>query len=286
MIKKILVIGGTGMLGFPVAKQLKNDGYISDILTTNPDRAAEKFGDGFNYIPGDVKSASGLSKTLKDYDGVHINLNANSYKDLNEIEVQGCQNIVNAIAGSNVKKITLISGLGVSKANTHIPFIRAKMEIENAVRDCGIAYTIFNCTHFMESIPLYIRNGKAMVMGDQSHKIHWLAAGDYARMVSRSFKLKESDFKNYSVLGPGEYTMEEVFKAYIEKKNDNLRITKVSLGMLGFIASITFNSKLKYLVDLMRYFETTPEKYDTQNFPVILGLAETSLSEWLSEGNS
>jgi uncharacterized protein YbjT (DUF2867 family) len=286
MIKKILVIGGTGMLGFPVAKQLKIDGYTSDILTTNPDKAAKKFGDGFNYISGDVKSESELRKTLKDYDGAHINLNSNSYKDLQEIEVNGCRNIVNSLKGSEVKKITLISGLGVSEANTHIPFIKAKMEMEHAVRNSGVAYTIFNCTHFMESIPLYIRNGKAMIMGKQNHKIHWLAAEDYARMVSRSFELKASDFKNYSIIGPEEFTMEEVFKQYIGKRDPDLKITKVSLGILGFIASITFNSKLKYLVELMRYFDTTPERYDAQNFPEVLGQAKTSLNEWLSEGNS
>ncbi len=285
MIKKILVIGGTGMLGFPVAKQLKADGYKSDILTTNPDKAAEKFGDGFDYVSGDVKRESELNKTLKDYEGVHISLNSNSYKDLHEIEVKGCHNIINALEGSEVKKITLISGLGVSEANTHIPFIKAKMEMENAIRNCGIAYTIFNCTHFMESIPLYIRNGKAMVMGKQLHKIHWLAAEDYARMVSKSFELKESDFKNYSVIGPGELTMEEVFNQYIEKKDPKIKITKVSLGMLRFIARITFNSKLNYLVDLMQYFDTTPEKYNSQNFPESLGLAKTSLNEWLSKGN-
>jgi hypothetical protein len=138
----------------------------------------------------------------------------------------------------------------------------------------------------MESIPLYIRNGKAMIMGKQNHKIHWLAAEDYARMVSRSFELKASDFKNYSVIGPEEFTMEEVFKQYIGKRDPDLKITKVSLGILGFIASITFNSKLKYLVDLMRYFDTTPERYDAQNFPEVLGQAKTSLNEWLSEGNS
>lgn len=283
MIKKILVIGGTGMLGFPVAKQLKTDGFIPDILTTNLKKAAEKLGDGFNYISGDVKSESKLKNIFKDYDGIHINLNSNSYKDLHEIEVAGCHNIVNALEGSDIKKITLISGLGVSEANMHEPFIKAKLEIENAIKTCGLPYTIFNCTHFMESIPLYIRNGKAMIMGKQSHKIHWLAAGDYARMVSKSYTVKDSDFKNYSILGPQEFTMREVFEQYIEKKDPNVKITNVSLGMLGFIATISFNTKLKFLVDLMRYFESTPEQYEPNNLPDILGPADTTLEEWLKD---
>jgi len=286
MLKKILVIGGTGLLGFPVAKQLKKDGYEADILTSNPDNAIKKCGEGFNYVKGDVKDISTLADIVPEYQGIHINLNSNSFQDLNEIEVNGCTNIANAAAKSDVKKITMISGLGVKSANEHIPFVKAKLKAEKAIKDSGIPYTIFNCTHFIESIPLYIRNGKAMIMGKQSNKIHWLSAEDYARMVSKSFKIKESDFKNYSLVGPEPYTMEEVFKKYIEKVDPEIKITKVSLVMLGFIAVITFNSKLKFVVDLMGYFDKTPERYDTENLPAILGTANTTLDNWLDLKNN
>jgi len=286
MIKKILVIGGTGMLGFPVAKQLKIDGYHVDILTTNPETASKKCGSEYEFIQGDVKNQNALKEILKKYDGLHINLNSSCYKDLHDTEVKGTHNIKSALSGSDVKKITLISGLGVSEANMHIPLIKAKVEIENTIKTCGLPYTIFNCTHFMESIPLYIRNGKAMIMGKQNHKIHWLSAGDYAMMVSKSYNLKDSDFKNYSILGPQEFTMKEVFEKYIEKRDPNIKITNVSLGMLGFIATVSFNAKLKFLVDLMRYFESTPEKYDPGNLPDILGSADTTLDNWLRDQNS
>jgi len=286
MIKKILVIGGTGMLGFPVAKQLKLDGYSVDILTTNPENAAKKCGNGYGFILGDVKNYTALKRILKNYDGLHINLNSSSYQDLQETEVKGCHNIINAVEGSEIKKITLISGLGVSAENAHVPFIKSKLEIENTLKACGLPYTIFNCTHFMDSISLYIRNGKAMIMGKQIHKIRWLAAKDYARMVSKSFNVKGSDFKNYSILGPQEFTMKEVFEQYKEKKDPNIKISNVSLGILGFIAALSFNSKLKFVVDLMRYFDSTPEKYDPGNLPDILGSADTTLDDWLRDHNS
>ena len=67
MIKKILVIGGTGLLGFPVAKQLQKDGFEADILTTNPGKARKKYGDAFNYIQGDVKDPDLLQKIFNEY---------------------------------------------------------------------------------------------------------------------------------------------------------------------------------------------------------------------------
>ena len=283
MIKKILVIGGTGLLGFPVANQLKQEGYEVDILTSNPGNAIKKCGKDYHYVKGDVKNISTLYNVFREYQGIHINLNSSSYKELKEIEVNGCRNIAEAAATYDIKKITMISGLGVKPANAGIPFVNGKLNAENAVKDSGIPYTIFNCTHFIESISLYIRNGKAMIMGQQKNKIHWLSAEDYARMVSKSFEVRESDFKNYSLVGPEPYTMEEVFRKYVEKVDPEIKVTKVALGMLGFIAAFTFNSKLKFVVDLMRYFDKTPEQYDKENLPAILGTATTTLDSWLEQ---
>ena len=283
MIKKILVIGGTGLLGFPVARQLKEDGFDVHILTTNPEKAAVKYGNEFEYTKGDVRDAAPLLRIIKKFQGIHINLNSSSYKELQEIEHNGCKNIAQAAKNCRIKKITMISGLGVSPENAHVPFIKPKLEMEQTIKDTGIPYTIFNCTHFMESIPLYIRNGKAMIMGNQSDRIHWLSAEDYAGMVSRSYVVGESDFHNYSLIGPEAFTMEDVFKKYVEKVDPTIKITRISLRMLGIIATITFNPKLKYLVDLMRYFEKTPERYDPGNFPEILGKTETSLDDWLAQ---
>jgi uncharacterized protein YbjT (DUF2867 family) len=281
MIQNILVIGGTGLLGFPVAKQLKEDGYKVSILTTNPENALKKFGEEYTYIQGNVKDTSSLSEIFKEHHGLHINLNSSSYKELQEIEVEGCINIASAASKSEIRKITMISGLGVKPANAGIPFVKAKIDAENTIKRAGIPYTIFNCTHFIESIPLYIRNGKAMIMGAQSHKIHWLSAEDYARMVSKAYEIRESDNKNYSLIGPETYTMKEVFEKYIDKVDPGVKITKVSLGILRFIAGVTFNKKLGYVVDLMRYFDKTPEQYDVEKIPLILGKAETKVDDWL-----
>lgn len=283
MIKKILVIGGTGLLGFPVARQLKQDGFNVDILTTNPKKAEAKYGSQYVYRKGDVRDGDLLMEIFKEYQGIHINLNSGSYKELHDIELIGCRNITQAAKHNAMKKMTMISGLGVSQANAHIPFIKSKLEMERMIKDTGIPYTIFNCTHFMESIPLYIRNGKAMIMGNQSARIHWLSAEDYASMVSKAYLVGESDFHNYSLVGPEAYTMREVFEKYVERIDPTIKMTKVSLRMLGLIAAISFNAKLKYLVDLMRYFEKTSEKYDPEDLPYTLGTADTTLDDWLTQ---
>ena len=66
--KTILVIGGTGMLGKPVAQQLKADGFNVRLLVRNPEKARKLFGDGYELIQGDVDNISSLGAALTDVD--------------------------------------------------------------------------------------------------------------------------------------------------------------------------------------------------------------------------
>jgi len=282
-IDKILVIGGTGMLGFPVAKQLKKDGYFVDILTTNKSSAVARLGGNNNYIEGDVKSIDVLRKIFSEnnYDGVHINLSSLNYKELQEIEVQGTKNIIKVAKESEFEKVTMISGMGVQNKNAWSRFIKAKIEIEKIVLNSGIKYTIFNCTHFMESLSKYVRNGQMSLIGKEPHPVHWIAANDYAEMVSKAFANEESNGKIISVLGPEPITMKEAFQKYIQIIDPSLKYKEVPLGAIKMMALLTFNKSLKYVADLMDYFEKVPENPAEGTITDILGRPSTTLETWL-----
>ena len=51
---KILVVGGTGMLGKPVADRLAKDGYEVRVLTHSPEKAKIMFGSEIELAAGDV----------------------------------------------------------------------------------------------------------------------------------------------------------------------------------------------------------------------------------------
>ncbi len=283
MSKKILVIGGTGMLGYPVAQDLKTGGHAVSIVTREPYQAEKKFGKDIDFLEGDVRSVSSLRKIIRGFEGVHINLSSNSFKELDEIEVKGTANVAKTASEAGIKKITMISGLGVMEKNAWSPFVRAKLDSEKALKMSGLPYTIFNCTHFMESIPSYIRNKKAMIIGLQKHPYHWVSARDYARMVTRSFDEKQSDFKNVPVLGPEALTMETAFTTYAQLQDDDISVSHVSLGKLSWIAMLTFNSHLKFILSMMKYFEKTPELLTREDMPGYLEKPSTTLKEWIKD---
>ena len=71
---KILIVGATGMLGEPVARQLQADGHTVRLLSRNVAKAQTKFGEWFEVVYGDVAQPETIRKALAGCDGVHMNL--------------------------------------------------------------------------------------------------------------------------------------------------------------------------------------------------------------------
>jgi uncharacterized protein YbjT (DUF2867 family) len=53
--KTILVIGATGMLGKPVAQQLKADGFNVHLLARNPEKAQKLLGAEYEIVKGEER---------------------------------------------------------------------------------------------------------------------------------------------------------------------------------------------------------------------------------------
>lgn len=73
-MKRVLVIGGTGMLGKPVAKSLKAAGFEVRVFTRSEAAARQQLGDGFEFAQGDLANPEKLASAMQGCEGVHINL--------------------------------------------------------------------------------------------------------------------------------------------------------------------------------------------------------------------
>jgi len=279
--KKILVVGGTVLLGQPVALALVKFGFPVRILTRDSDRARKIFGEAVEICQGDIFDLTSLAAAIDGCYGIHINLKGGpAPKDFDRIEHQGTAAIVKAATAKGIKKITYLSGSSVAKERSWFPATRAKLKAEQAVIDSGLDYTIFRATWFMESLPFFVRDRQATVMGRQPHKYHWLAAEDYAKMVARSYLLDEAIGKTLTVWGPDAYTFEEALEIYCQQVDPEIRVTRVPLGVLSFFALITFSRPLKEILPLMRYFEKIGEAGDPAETDEILGGPTITLKQW------
>ena len=281
MSDPILVVGATGMLGEPVARQLAADGYTVRVLTRNPEKAKEKFGEHFEIFEGDVEQPDSLDAALMGCYGVHINLNGGpTPESYDRIEHKGTAAVAFAAMKFGVERLTYLSGTSVRQENRHFYGTNAKFQAESAIKDCGVPYTIFRASWFMESLPLFVRDGRASVIGKQPHPVHWVAAADYARMVSKAYQTPEAEDKTLYIYGSEAIPMPDALKTYCAVVHPDLQVSSVPVWVIKLMATVTRNARLKDVANLMAYYENFVEDCDPTEANQLLGAPTTTLQQW------
>jgi len=133
---KIVVIGGTGLIGSKVVAKLKQKGH--DLLAAAPNT-------GVNTITG-----AGLKEAMAGTQVVIDLANSPSFEDkavLQFFETSG-RNLLAAEAAAGVRHHVALSIVGTDRSDNG--YFRAKVAQEKLIKASGIPYTIIRSTQFME----------------------------------------------------------------------------------------------------------------------------------------
>jgi uncharacterized protein YbjT (DUF2867 family) len=136
---KIVVIGGTGLIGTKVVKRLRQKGH--EVLAASPDS-------GVNTITGE-----GLAEALAGAQVVIDLANSPSFEDsavLKFFETAG-RNLLAAEAATRVGHHVALSIVGTDRLPDS-GYLRAKVAQENLIKASGIPYTIVRSTQFFEFV--------------------------------------------------------------------------------------------------------------------------------------
>jgi uncharacterized protein YbjT (DUF2867 family) len=281
---KILIVGGTGRLGQPVVHRLANDGYEVRLMTHSPEKAGRIFGDKIETVFGDVSDPDSLAEPVRGCDAVYINLGAKmNLDDFERVEHLGTVNVAKAAAENAVNHIAMISGLNVGTADPEIPMYRAKIGAEKALIDSGIAYTIFRCCWFFESLPLFVTGKRAMIFGKQPYKLSWMAASDYAAMVSKAFSDDRAENRVFHIRGIERHTLEEALRMFGDVTHPGLKIVHAPIWMVSVVGGITRSKSARGLAQFFRFFDKNPETDANGEAEKVLGPALTTLRDWAEE---
>jgi len=91
-----------------------------------------------------------------------------------------------------IQCVTLIFGASTCKEDAWFPGTKSKLVAERAVQNSGVPFTIFRCTMFIELLPKMMRENRALIFGQQTTASHFVAAGDYAKIVSKALLTHEA----------------------------------------------------------------------------------------------
>ena len=276
-MKRILVLGGTGMLGGPVARRLQADGFEVRLLVRDPAKARTMFADSFKVLAGDVADDPRLEQALTGCDGVHISVGG-------PMDQRSAENVAALAPRLGLSHITYLSGATAVEQNRWFPMTAQKLEAEKAIQACGVPYTIFCPTWPMEQLPRFARGGQPLVIGDQPEPYHWFAADDLGRMVSAAYRLDEAANKKLWVFGPESMTIVEALERYCQVFYPQVQsIPVMPIDGARATAASTGNDMLRFFAELMAYFEKVGEMGDPSEANRLLGEPTTRLDAWIKQ---
>jgi uncharacterized protein YbjT (DUF2867 family) len=135
---KIVVIGGTGLIGSKVVEKLKQKGHEAIAAAPNT---------GVNTITGE-----GLKEAMAGAQVVIDLANSPSFEDkavLEFFETAG-RNLLAAETAAGVRHHVALSIVGIDRSDNG--YFRAKVAQEKLIKTSGIPYTIIRSTQFLEFI--------------------------------------------------------------------------------------------------------------------------------------
>ncbi len=192
--------------------------------------------------------------------------------------------VAKAAPRQGVERITYISGATVAEQNSWFPMVNRKYLAEKAIRDASIPYTYLCPTWVMESLPMFVQQGRAAIFGKQPTPYHWVAAEDIARMVSTAFGIGEVATGRFIVHGPEAIHIREALRLYCAVFHPEIKeVSSMPFWLVKFLATITRDRGLQGAGELMAYFEKAGEGNIRPEDHCVFGAPAMTLDRWMQK---
>ena len=284
---KILVIGASGMLGQPVTRELAKAGFTLTLLARDVHKMRELF-PGQRVVDGDVLDPLSLPTAFEGQDAVYINLQAppGVSKSYPLPEREGIDNIIDTAVYSGIKRIAYLSSLvqNYNGTNGYQWWVfDMKQAALSKIKSCGIPYTIFYPSSFMENLDQLLKQGnRIMLAGISKAPMYFIAGQDYGRQVAWSFRLLTNENKEYAIQGPEAYNWDDAAKLFIQHyPKAKLKIMKAPLGMLKLAGRVS--PKTWYSYKIVTALNNYPEKFEAEQTWNELGKPVITLEAYAKE---
>lgn len=277
---KILVIGGTGMVGQAVANGLAENGRQVRILTRDTTRAKHHFGDTVEVIQGDFEQESDLIPAFEGCSGIHLSLpSGHNPLELERLQHQGAARVARLAARCGIQHLTYVSGYLADEQFAAIPAERAKLNAEAAIRDSGVPFTIFRPTYFTDFLPNFVQGKRASIFGKQPHPIRFLALTDFAQMVTAAHAAPAT-CQGLFVCGPEALTFEQALRHYVEIVCPEAQIRHAPFWMMTLMNRLFLKGTITEILQLMAATEKVGEIGDPSEANRLFGAAKTTVRQW------
>lgn len=275
------------MIGIPVTKELIKAGFEVTALVRNIEKAKQIFPIGVSFVKGDIQNKSEISEALKNADAIYINISTTDKHKENEFnpEIGGLDNILSVIKKSSVKQVVFLSSFLARNYQGNWWVMNAKKQGIAKVKNCGIPYTIFYPSNFMENLNGGMKDGKKInTIGKSTEDIWWIAGEDFGRQVANALKTEKSLNTEYPVQGLEAMTILETAKIFVQNySKEKLSVANLPMCMAKFLA--LFVKPLKFVVPMMEVMNRNKETFEAQKTWEDLDKPSITIKEYAKSKN-
>lgn len=208
---KIVVIGGTGLIGSKLVSRLIVKGH--EVVAASP-------ASGVNTVTGE-----GLAQVMAGAQVVVDVANSPSFEDkavFDFFDTSG-RNLMAAEKAAGVGHHLALSVVG-TKRLLDSGYFRAKLAQENLIKASGIPYTILHATQFFEFIGRIADSGaQGNVIRISPAYVHPIASDDVAAALAELAVAAPLN-TTVEVAGPGAYRLDEIAREFLAANGDDREV--------------------------------------------------------------
>jgi NADH dehydrogenase len=209
-----LVVGATGLLGFEICKQLRaRNGTVRALVRAGASKEEALRALGCDIAFGDLKDRATLDAACCGVTAVATTANAVLSRrrgdSLKTVDRDGHLSLIAAARAAAVGRFIYVSLDRALPANN--PLVKCKREIERAVRESGMKWTILQPSAFMEihagtALGWDFAKGRARVMGSGRARMDYVAVEDVAQLAAESVLSAATEGRHLQIAGPERLT--------------------------------------------------------------------------------
>ena len=224
---KVLVAGGTGLIGSHIIDRLLAEGTDEVFCGARRPERVTRWGSRVRAVKLDLRDPATLDAAMRGMDAVihcvqfpnHPVENPRRGYTYLEIDGKGTVASVTAAKASGVKRFIYLSGAGAGRGRAQAWF-RAKDMAEDAIRQSGIEYVILRPSWVYgpedRSLNRFIGFARWLpfvpVIGNGKNRVQPLSVFDVARVAAAALRKPEAANHSFELGGPENLTMDEIIR--------------------------------------------------------------------------
>jgi len=278
---KVLVIGGSGLIGRPVVAALLEAGFDVAVAGRSAGKIREIFRSGVTPVEIDITNRQSLAGKFSSFDALHLSLPSGPrFSDSFRNEAGGACNIVEEAVCAGINRISYLSGATDLSDDHSFPPARVKFMAESAIKNSGIPYTIWRASWFMDTLPKLAVGGIVGVLGKGTVSPHWIAGSDFGKMVGAALLSDAAANKTLYAFGAHKVAFKDAARIFRDICYPGYPLVHLPIPVVELFARISFRHEMKFGAQMIKFLEHDGEFGDPSEANRLVGQAVTTVEQF------